>query len=127
MYVPQVGNTLTITLPGEVLRAVIQKVVTPNSVIAQIISQPMAKSHSYAKDGIIACRRQKTMFGEQWEVVEERKVPVEELVKQEEENAAITRKKQCGTQHIGNDEKRIPSKASNSSKPKQRKKASKNK
>ena len=37
MYVPEVGSNLTITLPGEVLRSIVEKVVSPSSVIVRII------------------------------------------------------------------------------------------
>lgn len=93
MFQPIVGKELTITLPGELLRASVIKVVGQNAVIAQIITEPLARlSHNYRNGQVIACRRKKGMFGEEWEAVQQTNNSVEELERQEKENASIARK-----------------------------------
>ena len=90
----------------------------------------MAKTHNYVKDGIVACRRIKGIFGENWEVVEETKTSYEDLVKREEENAAAARKVEHKRQHIGVDSSRKQAEkpqANSGNSPKQRPKASKGK
>ncbi len=141
MFIPQEGNYLTINLPGETLRAIVEKLVTPDSIIAKIASQPMAKAaHSYKMGDFVACRRQRTMMGEAWEAADERRPEVKELVKQEKEAAPKKEPKQetskkekkdaAGARkftgknlkkHIGNDKVGIPKKSSNRSIPLQRK------
>lgn len=90
MFIPQVLSMLTIELPGEALRAMVERVVSSDSIVARIVSQPMAKSHSYKKDDIVACRRQKAMMGEVWAAIDERREPVKEAIVKEEKNAAGT-------------------------------------
>lgn len=76
MWIPAVDSFITIDLPGERLRAQVQKIVDEDTVIVEVTSQPMAKSHSYKFKDIIACRRQTGEFNEIWRVVEERKTLV---------------------------------------------------
>lgn len=84
---------MTVSLPGELLRALILKVVNEDSVIAEICTEPLAKSHNYKFNEIIACRRKKTMFGEDWEVKPKGNASIQELVQQEEEDALAKKPK----------------------------------
>jgi hypothetical protein len=86
-YIPKVGTFLTISLPGEVLRAEVQKVVTSDAIVVTIATEPLAKSHSYKFGQVIACRRHVGIFGEDWIVAEKGYASVEEIAKQEKDNA----------------------------------------
>lgn len=78
IYTPAAGSYLTICLPGEIMRALVDRVVTRNTVIVTL-GQPMAKSHNYRLGDIVACRRTPAPeFGsETWNAVEIAKAPPE--------------------------------------------------
>lgn len=71
IYTPAAGSYLTICLPGEIMRAQVDRVVTRNTVIVTL-GQPMAKSHSYRLGDVVACRRTPAPeFGsETWNAIE---------------------------------------------------------
>lgn len=56
IYTPAAGSYLTISLPGEFMRAQVDRVVSRNTVICTL-GQPMAKSHNYRLGDVVACRR----------------------------------------------------------------------
>lgn len=78
MFIPQAGSFLVISLPGETMRAKVDRVVSRNTVIVTL-SQPMAKSHTYRLGDIVACRRTPAPeFGsETWNAIEIAKAPPE--------------------------------------------------
>jgi hypothetical protein len=92
-FMPKVGAYLTVSLPGELLRSLVQKVIGQDSVIVEISSEPMAtKSHPYKFGQIIACRREYTPFGEEWVVAPTRERTLQEIEQEEKEHAAAKRK-----------------------------------
>lgn len=84
-FVPKVDAYLTIALPGELLRGQVLKVVSDDSVIVEISTEPLAKSHNYKFRDVIICRRKIGMFGEDWEAKPKSNVSLELLARQEEE------------------------------------------
>jgi hypothetical protein len=84
-FVPKVDAYLTISLPGELLRAQVLKVVSDDSVIVEICSEPLARSHNYKFRDVVICRRKVGMFGEDWEAKPKSNVSMEALARQEEE------------------------------------------
>lgn len=56
MFVPAAGSFLVVSLPGEMMRAQVDRVINRNTVLVTI-GQPMAKSHTYRKGDLVACRR----------------------------------------------------------------------
>lgn len=126
-FVPKENSYLTVSLPGELLRAIVIKVVNENSVIAEITTEPLAKSHNYKFRDIVACRRVRGMFGEDWEVRPKNNISIEELVKQEQEDAAKSRIKPSHKvkKHIrANENRKISTKTSSGNSLGKRKKAS---
>lgn len=83
MFVPQTGSMLTIELPGEILRAQVEKVVSKDAVVARIMSQPMARTHHYPKGALVACQRKRGIMGEVWEALEEHREEPVPIPKQE--------------------------------------------
>lgn len=90
-YIPQPGAQLTVTLPGEVMRAMVTRLIDRNTVLVEI-GQPMAKSHNYRKDDIVACRRKFGDLGEFWEAFDDR-IPIESIQPEPEPVKARGRKK----------------------------------
>src|SRR5580765_7051066 len=74
MFQPTIDTVLTISLPGESLRAPVTKVIDANTVFVVLDAAPLnpAKSHSYRKDDMIACRRKRTVLGEEWVAFDDR-------------------------------------------------------
>ncbi len=56
-FVPEVGGSLVVYMPGETARCTVNKVISPDSVLVQISSVPMAKTHNFRLDDIIGVRR----------------------------------------------------------------------
>lgn len=95
MFIPKIETYLTIDLPGEKLRAFVKKILTPNKIILQLLSVPLAKSHNYKQGDFVACARKKGIFGECWEAIES-KSTLEAFVEQinvKRVNSRITGKK----------------------------------
>lgn len=71
MFTPNVGTFLVISLPGETMRAKVDRVVNRNTVLVTL-GQPMAKSHNYRLGDMVACRRTpaKEFGGETWDAIE---------------------------------------------------------
>jgi hypothetical protein len=76
MFIPSVGSFLVVSLPGETMRAKVDRVVNRNTVLVTL-GQPMAKSHAYRLGEVVACRRTPAReFGnETWDVIEVPRVP----------------------------------------------------
>lgn len=74
MWIPGENTELTIRLPGEITRATVTKVVNPNTLIVELTSVPMSKTHNYRFRDLLAVRRKKDYLqNETWEAVEERR------------------------------------------------------
>lgn len=124
MYVPLQNTHLTIALPGELLRAIVKKVVTEDAAIVEIVSEPLAKSHHYRCGQIIAVRRLKNIFGEEWTVADKPYPSVEQIEKGIENAVASGKKpKRRTVKHKGNDKKRASKKSGSRSKPAKRRQA----
>jgi len=78
--VPSEGDIITINLPGEMIRAVVERVSSDDAVVARIDSIPMAKGHLYKKNDIVPARRIVDDFlkNEQWEIVSDRELNLAE-------------------------------------------------
>lgn len=75
MFIPQVGTMLPVTLPSEILRAKVVRVVNDDTVICEL-PQPLSKGHQYKKGDLVGARRRKDpIFGEQWKSVEQIRQP----------------------------------------------------
>lgn len=57
VFVPRVDTYLTIDLPGERTRALVKRVVDTDTVIVELTSQPMSKTHQYRVRDLIPVRR----------------------------------------------------------------------
>lgn len=71
IFIPRVDHELNVTLPGEILRAIVTKVVNINTCIVEI-GQPMTRSHSFRLGDLVACRRTPGVLGETWQAIEDR-------------------------------------------------------
>jgi hypothetical protein len=93
-YKPVEGAFITISLPGEMTRAKVHRVIADDAILAKIDSIPMGRGHTYKKDDIVPCRRciNDALRSEQWEVVSERKLDLaeraEKFEQQEKERLA---------------------------------------
>jgi len=57
MFMPKVGQNMVVELPGERLLVTVAKVVSPDIVIIEITSQPLAKSHQHKKGEYVPVER----------------------------------------------------------------------
>jgi hypothetical protein len=71
IFLPKANDQLNVTLPGEILRALVTRVVNQDTVIVEI-GQPMTRSHSFRLGDLVACRRTPGMLGETWQAIEDR-------------------------------------------------------
>jgi hypothetical protein len=71
IFIPRVEAALNVTLPGELLRAIVTKVLDINTVVVEI-GQPMTRSHSFRLGDLVACRRTPGVLGETWQAIEDR-------------------------------------------------------
>lgn len=71
IFIPRVESQLNVTLPGEILRAIVTKVLNINTVVVEI-GQPMTRSHSFRLGDLVACRRTPGVLGETWQAIEDR-------------------------------------------------------
>jgi DNA-binding cell septation regulator SpoVG len=75
-FIPKVGGFLSVTLPGELLRGEVRKVLDRNNVFV-VLPQPMTKGHSYRLGDIVHARRTADpLNGQIWLVVEHRASPI---------------------------------------------------
>jgi hypothetical protein len=73
-FIPTEGSRITISLPGEMLTAIVERVSSEDAVVVRIDSIPMGKGHMYRKGDILPCRRivDDLLKQEQWEVIPDR-------------------------------------------------------
>lgn len=74
-YEPKIGDTITVELPDERTRAVIEKVISDEAAIAKLLSYTTSKSHSYKKGDLVACRFENLSMGiTGWRVMSQREL-----------------------------------------------------
>jgi hypothetical protein len=66
LVMPEVGHTITVTLPGEIMRAVVVSIKDNDHIVCRL-GQPMAKSHHFRKDQEVVFHRAQGMTREFWE------------------------------------------------------------
>lgn len=78
MYQPAEGSGLTVSLPGETVRAVVARVVNKNTVFVELNAPLLnpARQHQYRAGDIVCVRRAISELGEFWEAVDERQLAV---------------------------------------------------
>lgn len=66
LIVPQIGEVITVTLPGEIIRAEVVRILDDDNIVCKL-QQPMAKSHSFHKNDLVNFHRAKGFMREHWE------------------------------------------------------------
>jgi hypothetical protein len=66
MFIPKEEMLMVVELPGERTRATVEKVIDDNTIIVQLTSMPMAKSHQYRMDQYVRCHRDTNGLQEIW-------------------------------------------------------------
>ena len=75
-YVPSEGDTLTVELPHEMIRATVVGVLDDNTVLADLNqAQPFTRLHGYNYGERLRFRRQSNVLGEKWAVVDKPIMP----------------------------------------------------
>ena len=69
---PVVGTQLTVKLPGEILRCVVDSVIDDDRVIVEIASVPMARTHHYRFGDKTGARRRMEYGTYFWEALDDR-------------------------------------------------------
>lgn len=88
-FVPTLGGGITLTLEGETVRAMITEVLSPDHIVAEVISITTGKAaHPYKKGSILACQRSQTDLGEVWVPIDERAVREQEAVERVRQQVA---------------------------------------
>lgn len=92
-YKPKVGDTITVTLPGEKIRARIDGVASEDAVVCTVLGAPIAKTgHGVMKDDVINVRRGDDSIGmEAWVMITEREMQQREAAAKfmDEERAKV--------------------------------------
>lgn len=66
------GIILTVTIPGERIRAMVKKIVRKGQLLCQIENVPMAKGHNYRQGDMIAVKHSLNALGHaQWIAIPE--------------------------------------------------------
>ncbi len=73
-FVPTVDQMLIVSLPGEMMRAPVIKLVDHKTVFVKFDTTPLnpAKQHSYRLGDVVAVRRRDGDLGPVWEAVDDR-------------------------------------------------------
>jgi hypothetical protein len=100
-FVPAEGSYLTVRLPGEVLRCLVERVVDPNTVIIEIDAMPMAKTHMFRRGDKAGARRTVENGRDVWEAQSDREflraaAPAPELAPEPPKPAKKPRAKRVG-------------------------------
>lgn len=66
-FAPKVDDYMVVQLPGESMRCVVERIVSPDAVIVRIVSVPMAKSHNFRFDQTVGVRRRVINGRDVWE------------------------------------------------------------
>lgn len=74
MFHPTLNTVLTVTLPGEVLRAPVVRLWDTDTVVVELVAVPLnpGKTHAYRKGDLVPVQRRSNGLGERWEAIEER-------------------------------------------------------
>ena len=67
LKIPEIGETVTVTLPGEITRAKMLGKIDDDTILCEL-GQPMAKSHTYTKGQKVQFKRCPGMMREYWGV-----------------------------------------------------------
>ena len=95
-YVPVVGGFLNVTLPGELVRSTVEKVLSRDVALVRIKSIVTHKAvHGFQQNSLVAVQRTQGELGERWTPVEEREVKERE----EREKAARAARASEGEAH----------------------------
>src|SRR5215469_902564 len=78
---PVEGGRITLSLPNEIVIAIVERVATENTVVARIDGVTMGRGHFYKKNDIVPCRRKVDDFleNEKWEVIPESQLTAADL------------------------------------------------
>ena len=80
--VPNVGQVLTVDLPGERIRVTVGEIVDPDHFRAKIDMAPLGKSgHKYKLNDVVLFRRTSGQIGDTWEAVDEDRMLLDRLKK----------------------------------------------
>jgi len=71
-FVPEIGSHLTVQLPGEVMRCRVDQVIDTDTVIVEIDSMPMAKTHLFRIGDKTGARRRSENGRDVWEALSDR-------------------------------------------------------
>ena len=68
LHTPHVGDTVLVELPGERMRAVVAKVLSPFVIIVELTDLPLMcnKSHHHEKGAFVPCERVKSNIDTIW-------------------------------------------------------------
>jgi hypothetical protein len=113
MFHPAVDTVLTVTLPGEILRAPVVKLWDDDTVIVELTGVPLnpGKTHAYRKGDLVPVQRCRGALGESWQAIDERRlygrpVPGEEppMPPPKKKEAAVPRR----NKNVAKSQKRKP-------------------
>ncbi|GEM_PF-4431562 len=78
-FSPAVGSFITVSLPGEMLRVPVRRVLGANRVVFEIDGQPLTRGHTFRKGDIGVANRVSGVLGDQWVCDEPYREPPEPL------------------------------------------------
>lgn len=71
MFIPKIGEQMTVTLPNEAVRATVANVINKDMIEADLnLMQPFTRIHGYGFGQRLKFRRASDVFGEKWALVE---------------------------------------------------------
>lgn len=74
-YQPKVGDEITVEVPDERTRAVIESLVSDTHCIARLLRYPVSKSHNYKKGDLVPCKHETLGMGVAgWRVISQREL-----------------------------------------------------
>lgn len=74
MWIPKERDKLNVQLPGELIRASVNEVISDNAVIACLdMTAPAMRTHNYIRDQFVPVIRERDALGQEiWKAVDER-------------------------------------------------------
>jgi len=82
--IPETGKTMTVHLPGEIIRVTVGEVVDNDSFRAVIMMAPLGKTHTYKLGDSVLFRRMPGQIGDTWDAVDENKTLLDRLRRETE-------------------------------------------
>lgn len=73
MQTPAIGSDITVSLPGERLRATVRKIVGRKAVLVELTSMPMTKGHMFRLGDLVPCVAGHNGLEEIWEAMDDRR------------------------------------------------------